>query len=104
MREGELFWVLGKRQEVRVVRLDIFDKKSEENERRSCERKKDRGHMKIVNLLMERLRERLKEEKKKERKYKIVWLFMESLREMGERGKREGKKNVRLLGCPRENY
>lgn len=42
MREGELFWVLGKRQEVRVVRLDIFDKKSEENERRSCERKKDR--------------------------------------------------------------
>ena len=45
-----------------------------------------------VNLLMERLREGLKEEKKKERKYKIVWLFMESLREMGERGKREGKK------------
>lgn len=45
-----------------------------------------------VNLFMERLREGLKEEKKKERKYKIVWLFMESLREMGERGKREGKK------------
>ena len=42
MRVGELFWVLGKRQEVRVVRLDIFDKKSEENERWSCERKKDR--------------------------------------------------------------
>ena len=45
-----------------------------------------------VNLFMERLREWLKEEKKKERKYKIVWLFMESLRKMGERGKREGKK------------
>ena len=45
-----------------------------------------------VNLFMERLREGLKEEKKKARKYKIVWLFMESLREMGERGKREGKK------------
>ena len=29
VRVGELFWVLGKRQEVRVVRLDIFDKKSE---------------------------------------------------------------------------
>ena len=42
MREGELFWVLSKRQEVRAVRLDIFDRKSEENERRSCERKKDR--------------------------------------------------------------
>lgn len=42
MRVGEFFWVLGKRQEVRVVRLDIFDRKSEENERRSCERKKDR--------------------------------------------------------------
>ena len=41
MRVGELFWVLGKRQEVRVVRLNIFDRKSEENERRSCERKKD---------------------------------------------------------------
>ena len=42
MRVGELFWVLGKRQEVRVVRLNIFDRKSEENKRRSCERKKDR--------------------------------------------------------------
>lgn len=42
MRVGELFWVLGKRQEVRAVRLNIFDRKSEENERRSCERKKDR--------------------------------------------------------------
>ena len=42
MRVGELFWVLGKRQEVRVARLNIFDRKSEENERRSCERKKDR--------------------------------------------------------------
>lgn len=42
MRVGELFWVLGKRQEVRAVRLDIFDRKSEENERRSCEKKKDR--------------------------------------------------------------
>ena len=41
MRVGELFWVLGKRQEVRAVRLNIFDRKSEENER-SCERKKDR--------------------------------------------------------------
>ena len=42
MRVGELFWVLGKRQEVRAVQLNIFDRKSEENERRSCERKKDR--------------------------------------------------------------
>ena len=52
--------------------------------------------MKTVNLLMERLRERLKEEKKKERKYKIVWLFMESLREMRERGKSEGKKKCKI--------
>lgn len=56
------------------------------------ERNRDRSHGDDVNLFMERLREGLKEEKKKERKYKIVWLFMESLREMGERGKREGKK------------
>ena len=36
--------VLGARQKARSegFRLDIFDKKSEENERRSCERKKDR--------------------------------------------------------------